>query len=70
MNIAPEFLLVGLLSPNSQNPSEPVILRGAERRFRRIHHPKYNSRPPGEGGLSQTVGEGQTKTLSHLPNPP
>ena len=29
-----------------------------------------NPRPPGEGGPSQRVGEGQTKTLSDNPHPP
>ena len=43
---------------SSQYASHPVILRGAARRSRRIHHPKNNSRPPGGEERSQTVGEG------------
>ena len=42
-------------------PCHSVRSRG---RSRRIHHPSNYPRPLGEGGPSQTVGEGQTKALS------
>ena len=49
---------------SSQYASHPVILRTAARRSRRIHHLKKNSRSPGEGGPSQTVGENRGKAPS------
>ena len=74
VHTASDFLLVGFLSPKTYTlPSTPhhsVILRGAERRSRRIHHPKNNPRPPGEGGPSQTMGEGRGRALSPTPHPP
>ena len=48
----------------------PVILRGALRRSRRTHDRAMNLRPPGEGGPSQTVGEGLESVCFTVPHPP
>ena len=42
----------------------------SRRRSRRIHVRVINPRPPGEGGPSQTVGEGRGRAISHTPHPP
>ena len=47
----------------------PVILSGAEGEVAEPILPKDNPCSPGEGWPSQTVGEVQTKTLSHTPHP-
>ena len=51
---------------SSQHPAPPCHSARSRRRSRRIHHPKNNPRPPGEGGPSQTVGEGGEE---HFPPP-
>ena len=54
VHTASDFLSVGFASPKTLTlrtiPHHSVILRGAERRSRRIHHPKNNPRPPRERG--------------------
>ena len=73
VHTASDFLLVGFLSPKTytlQHPIPHCHSARSRRRSRRIHHPKNKPRPPGEGGPSQTVGEGRGKTLSHTPHPP
>ena len=54
---------------SSQYASHPVILRVAEGK---VAEPIIQriTLAPGEGGPSQTVGEGRTKTLSSTPHPP
>jgi len=80
-NIIPEMALrtkrdsINSSSPEVITPLSILIMPPCHsacnrRRSRRIHHPKNNPRPPGEGGPSQTVGEGLTKTLSPNPHPP
>ena len=73
MHIASDILLDGFFDLKTFTlRSIPLTCHSARNRrwSRRIHHPKDNPCPPGEGGPSQTkVGEGQTKTLSYNPHP-
>ena len=53
-----------------QTSQNTVILRGALRRSRRINDPAMNPCRPGEGGPSQTVGEGLESVCFTAPHPP